>query len=102
MRRSISPKSVSSGWAMSAVKQTTLTPFSVSQRVTVQESRPPDAAKATVWPLRSARVVMEVILGGEAQGRCWLQYNRAGRAAHPREDGLNSRRGGQEGLDDPA
>ena len=60
MRRSMAPKSVSSGWAMSAVKQTTFTPFSVSHLVTVQESSPPEAAKATVWPFRSATVVIAV------------------------------------------
>ena len=42
---------------MSAVKQTTLTPSSVSQRVMVQLSSPPDAAKATVLPLRAETVV---------------------------------------------
>ena len=46
---------------MSAVKQTTLTPFSVSHLVTVQESSPPLAANATVWPLRSLTVVMVVL-----------------------------------------
>src|SRR5215204_623983 len=48
---------------MSAVKQTTFTPFSVSHLVTVQESRPPDAANATVWPFRSATVVMVFLAG---------------------------------------
>ena len=54
IRFSTSAKSVSSGWAMSAVNATTVTPFSVSHLVTVQESSPPEAAKATVLPFRSA------------------------------------------------
>src|SRR5262249_45472122 len=57
MRLPISAKSVSSGWAMSAVKQTTATPFSVSHFVMVHESSPPDAATATVLPFRSSTVV---------------------------------------------
>jgi hypothetical protein len=48
---------------MSAVKQTTFTPCSVSHLVTVQESRPPLAANATVWPFRSATVVMGILDG---------------------------------------
>ena len=60
MRFSTSAKSVSSGWAMSAVKQTTVTPASVSHFVTVQLSSPPDAAKATVWPFRSFTVTLTV------------------------------------------
>src|SRR5262245_34803777 len=45
---------------MSAVKQTTVTPASVSQRVTVQLSSPPDAAKATVFPFSSCTVRLTV------------------------------------------
>src|SRR5262245_3823866 len=41
---------------MSAVKQTTVTPFSVSHLVMVQLSSPPEAAKATVRPFRSLTV----------------------------------------------
>src|ERR1043165_2588349 len=56
MRSRIVPTSVSSGWAMSAVRQTTLTPLSVNQRVIVQLSSPPDAAKATVLPFKCSSV----------------------------------------------
>jgi hypothetical protein len=36
--------------------------------VTVQESSPPEAAKATVWPFRSATVVIAVRSSGCACG----------------------------------
>src|SRR6516164_9009344 len=57
MRWRIASKSDSSGCAMSAVTQTTLTPFSVSQRVMVQLSSPPDAAKAMVLPFKVSTLI---------------------------------------------
>src|SRR5438093_243879 len=63
---------------MSAVRHTTRTPCSVSQRVMVQLSRPPDAAKATVWPFSCVAFIVATTSVGQVKrsaGRLAPRYN---------------------------
>src|SRR5215213_6298699 len=78
IRLSTSATLVSSGWAMSAVKQTTLTRFSVSHLVTVQLSSPPEAAKATVCPFRSCTVTLTSRLQEEVGTQYTVHSRRPG------------------------
>src|SRR5438876_12264455 len=68
---------------MSAQKQTTATPFSVSHLVIVQLSNPPEAAKATVRPFRSLTVTRDSVGQPSRLPFSFAQYQTGKRDACP-------------------